>query len=140
MSGSSWLCTLAPAELFAQLDGILTVDLQGPGNYPVDAVGGPLHRDRLNAVCGGKTANSQHRIANAVLVCEDDGEAVRVDIEGWTVGHLSKIDARHYRQLLAAGGFEGMPGICSAKIVGGWYRGEGDEGDYEVKLDLRVRS
>ena len=140
MTSSSWLCSLSPADLFAQLElhAIPTADLPGPGNYPVDVVVEEHHQDGLNGICGGKTANGQHRITNAVLVCEDDGEAVRVDIEGWTVGHLRSRDARRYRQQLIAGGNEGMPGICSAKIVGGWYRGEGDEGDYEVKLDLQA--
>jgi hypothetical protein len=122
--------------------GLTYIDLPGPGTYLGDVVGESHYQDALNVICGGKTERGHHKIVKALLVCEDpnpyDSHAVRVDIEGKTVGHLSRMNARHFREELIAGGFAGITGVCSAEIVGGWDRGGGDEGHYGVKLDLRV--
>jgi hypothetical protein len=55
----------------------------------------------------------------ASLVPEDDNpyddQAVRVEIQGHRVGHLSRADARQYRRI-----FEKNPIPLQALIVGGW--------------------
>jgi hypothetical protein len=118
------------------------IELLGPGTYHGDIVGESHYQDALNAICGGKTERGHHKVVKALLVCEDsnpyDNQAVRIDIEGKTVGHLSRMNARHFREEMIAGGFAGITGVCSAEIVGGWDRGGDDTGHYGVKLDLRV--
>jgi hypothetical protein len=75
----------------------------------------------------------------AQLVLESDNphdsNAVRVDVSGYPVGHLSRDDAIQYREVLAQRGLQGTQCTCEARIVGGWSRGR-DRGDYGVTLDL----
>jgi hypothetical protein len=118
--------------------------MPGPGTYLADIVGESHYQDALDAICGGKTERGHHKIVKALLVCENnnpaDNQAIRVDIEGKTVGYVSRLNARRIRRQLIKGGFAGLTGLCSAKIVGGWDRGGEDTGYYGVKLDLQVRT
>ena len=76
----------------------------------------------------------------AELVFDDanpyDSNAVRVEIHGEKVGHLSRTAAERFR----AQSGRAFPGIsrfrCRALIRGGWDRGAGDLGHFGVKLDL----
>ena len=65
-----------------------------------------------------------------------DSMAVRVDINGTTVGYLSRDHARTYRRGLSKAGYGTANAYCEALIRGGWDRGEGDRGFYGVYLDL----
>jgi hypothetical protein len=67
-----------------------------------------------------------------------DDKAVRVAIEGRTVGYLSRNDARSYRKQLKHLGHARIVCNCRAVIVGGWRRSRSDEGHFGVKLDLPV--
>lgn len=62
--------------------------------------------------------------------------AVRVDVQGQTVGHLSRELARQYRKQLERAGYGSTDAYCDARIRGGWDRGEGRRGHYGVFLDL----
>ena len=79
------------------------------------------------------------RRSSPSLVLEDnnryDKKAVRVDIEGETVGYLSKENARKFRRKFS---FKGKVFECDAIIIGGWDRGGGDTGHYGVRLDLEI--
>lgn len=118
----------------------LIVDLSGPGTFSIQIVGESHYQDAIEAICGGRTEDGVNMIMNAVLIHEDDNphdnKAVRVDIEGMTVGYLDRNNAREYRQKLKKAGYPGMNAKCSALIVGGWDRGEDDRGFFGVKLDL----
>jgi len=131
--------------LFSWLFGKASQDetvanLPGPGTYSVDIVGESKYQPALEAICGGRTDESQETIVVATLVHEDDNpydnRAIRVDIQGRTVGYLSRENARQYRKAIRDGGYPGITATCSAMIVGGWDRGRGDRGHYGVKLDL----
>ncbi len=66
----------------------------------------------------------------ARLVHEDgnshDPLAIRVDVDGHTVGYHTRAAARIYRRWLAAQGGAGRTATCSAVIVGGWkHRAQG---------------
>ncbi len=115
-------------------------NLPGPGTYSVDIVGESKYQSALEAICGGRTDESQEKIVVATLVHEDnnpyDNKAIRVDVESHTVGYLSREDARQYRKSLKAAGHPGITATCSAIIVGGWDRGDGDIGHFGVKIDL----
>ena len=114
--------------------------LPGPGTFSTDIVGESNYQSALEAICRGRTDESQEKIVEAVLVHEDnnpyDDKAIRVDIQGKTVGYLSRENARQYRERLEEADYKGTTATCSAKIVGGWDRGPEDKGHFGVKLDL----
>ncbi len=64
-----------------------------------------------------------------------DVNAMRVDIDGMTVGYLSRKDAVTLRKRLREQGVDG-PVSASALIVGGWDRGRDDVGSFGVRLDV----
>jgi hypothetical protein len=98
-----------------------------------------LHYQKaLKALAGPKCEDGVEHVEHyckATLVLENnnphDDKAVRVDIDGRTVGYLSRDMAREYRRKVASGSM-----TVQALIVGGWNRGGGDTGHYGVKLDL----
>lgn len=114
--------------------------LPGPITFSIDIVGELKYQSALESICGWRTDESQEKIVEAVLVYEDDNPydnmAIRVDIQGQTVGYLSRENARQYRKRLEEAGYHGITATCVAKIVGGWDRGSGDKGYFGVKLDL----
>lgn len=107
----------------------------GPGKFEFDIVGEGSYQSALRAIAGAKTEEGVEHFCTAVLVLEDDNphdsKAVRVDIDGRTVGYLSRKHAREYRKQVSRGTM-----TVPAVIVGGWKRGRGDTGHYGVKLDL----
>lgn len=115
-------------------------NLPGPGTYAIDVVGESNYQVALEAICGGRTDDGHDITVMATLVHEDDNphdnKAIRVDIDGETVGYLSRKDARQYRKKIAEAGCPGIVATCSAMIVGGWDHGGGDIGHFGVKLDL----
>ena len=114
--------------------------MPGPGTYSLDIVGESHYQTELETICGGHTKEGHRKIVEAVLIHEDDNQkdnkAVRVDIEGETVGHLTREDARQHRKNMKREGYPGADVECSAMIVGGWDRGKGNIGYFGVKLDL----
>lgn len=116
--------------------------LPGPGTYEFDIVGESKYQGALEAICGGRTEDSAEHVTEAVLYLEDsnphDNLAVRVDIDGRTVGYLSRKDARSYRQQLKQLGHDRLVCRCDAMVVGGWRRSRTDQGYFGVKLDLPV--
>ena len=112
----------------------------GPGTYSVDVVGESHYQQALERICGGRTENSQRLVVEAFLVLEDDNphdsRAVRIFIQGKTVGYLDRETARSFRERMAEIGLTPAAAKCSVIIVGGWDRGDGDRGHFGVKLDL----
>ena len=121
-------------------DTQIKVTLPGPDTYSFDIVGESHYQKALKAICGERTADGANHKVIAVLILDDDNpydsKAVRVDISGETVGHLSKKFAREYRKALKKTGNPDANASCRAVIVGGWDRGGGDRGSFGVKLDL----
>lgn len=116
--------------------------LNGPGSYLFDIVGESKYQGALEQICGGRTEDGAEKYVRACLNLEDanpfDDQAVRVDIDGRTVGYLSRTSARHYRKRLTELGHLRIVCECDAIIVGGWDRGDGDKGHFGVRLDLPV--
>jgi len=107
-----------------------------PGSF--DVVGESNYQDNIEAICGGRKADGEEREVEAVLVLEDgnqyDSLAVRIDVQGKTVGYLSRQSARAYREWLQEIGHQGVWAIWDAMIRGGWDRGQGDRGHYGVEV------
>ena len=116
------------------------VDIEGTGEFRIDIVGESHYQNTLNNITGGKTPEGHNIEINALLFYDDDNpndnKAVAVTIAGDIVGYLDRDLARQYRKQMKEGGFEGNPGACKALIVGGWDRGNDDEGHYGVRLDI----
>ncbi len=115
------------------------LEINGNGEYALDIVGESHYQDALSEICGGKTRDSHDLDRLATLVFENnpnDQNAVRVDIEGKTVGYLQRPHAQQLRRQITGSGFPNTILSCSAKIVGGWDRGKGKEGYFGVKLDI----
>lgn len=110
----------------------------GPGLFALDIVGESSYQSVLSAIAGGKTEEGVRKICEATLVLDNgnrhDNKAVRVEIRGRTVGHLSRQDARRYR----AGNPKKSERV-PALIIGGWDRGRYDEGMFGVKLDCSLQ-
>ena len=115
--------------------------IKGPGTFSLDIVGESYHQDVLEEVCGGRTPDG-HRKEIEVLILNDDqnphdNKAVAVcTADGRLVGHLSRKHAREYRKRMAEAGAGKHPALCQALVVGGWDRGNGDTGNFGVKLDI----
>jgi hypothetical protein len=111
-----------------------------PGHYGVEVVGESNYQGALEAICGGRSPDGVEKYVKANLVLEDsnpyDENAVRVDIDGSTVGYLSRHAARTYRERLKANDVTSKSAQCSAVIRGGWDRGRNDKGHFGVRLDL----
>lgn len=116
------------------------VYLEGPGLFGTAIVGESHYQAVLEYICGGRTDDGADEVVIARLVLEDenpyDTQAVRVEIEGHTVGYLSRSDARLYRERLTVAGQPRIIGQCTARIRGGWDRGPEDRGLFGVYLDI----
>lgn len=116
-----------------------THHLQGTGKYSFPIVGESFYQRAIDAVAGPKTPDGVDVLATATLVLDDfnrhDNKAVRVEIEGQVVGHLSKDNAVKYRAWLKSHGIKNATCTADARITGGWQRGSG-EGDYGVSLNF----
>lgn len=92
--------------------------LPGNGEYGFEIVGEASYQKALRAIAGpGKVRHEC--IATIHLEDENphDNKAVRVDIEGRTVGYFSRADARRYRKQIAKHG--PITSECDALILGG---------------------
>jgi NAD-dependent DNA ligase len=116
--------------------------LQGSGAFALPIVGESHYLETLEAICGPRSNDGEDRRVEAQLVLENDNPhdsmAVRVDIQGQTVGYLSREHARQYRRQLERAGYASTDAYCNACIRGGWDRGEDDQGHYGVFLDLPI--
>lgn len=76
----------------------------------------------------------------AYLIPDDnnpyDDKAVRIDIDGMQVGHLSREDARSFRRRLGAKKLTGQITTCGAKLIGGYVK-DGKQLSYGVVLDIK---
>lgn len=92
--------------------------LPGNGEYAFEIVGEASYQKALRAIAG---AGKVRHECTAIIRLEDDNpydnKAVRVDIDGRTVGYFAKADARRYRKQLAKHG--DIDCECDALILGG---------------------
>ncbi len=119
--------------------------LPGSGQYRIDVAGESFYRESFLALAGPRTIEGVRIDARAVLALQDnnpyDKHAVRVTIQGYPVGHLSRDDARALRRMVRYGPLSVHEVFeCMARIVGGWDRGDGDTADFGVRLDLDLDS
>lgn len=114
--------------------------LKGNGSFSFEIVGEASYQSNLLRLAGGRKMDSVALKRSALLILEDDNQydsnAVKVSIDGLTVGYFSRKGAVSFRSRLKGMGVRSKEVACPAIIVGGWDRGDGDIGSFGVKLDL----
>lgn len=111
--------------------------LEGGGGFDFDIVGESKYQGNLLGIAGPKSEDGCEVEREATLIREPrnahDGNAIRVDIGGRTVGYVPRADARAIAPIMDKKGIGAVR--ADALIVGGWLR-KGGEGSFGVKLDL----
>jgi len=114
--------------------------LKGNGSFSLEAVGESHYQEALEHICGSRCEDGVDDEFEALVVFDDgnrfDSEAVRVQIAGRIVGYLSRPAARVLRAELPRLAPGARAAFCRARVRGGWDRGEGDRGDFGVRLDV----
>ena len=104
----------------------------------VEVVGESYYQEALEKICGGKCREGHEKEMPALIVREKDNpydaNAIKVTIDGMKVGHLNRMMAERLAPALDARGISQIEGV--ALIVGGWDRGEKDQGHFGVSLQL----
>ena len=108
--------------------------------YDFQIVGESFHQDHLEDVAGGKNEEQCDLIKSAILMMDssnpNDPMAIAVFVDNGHVGYVPGYACVQMRSELAAIVKDRRPVFCAAKIVGGWDRGNGDEGSYGVRLNI----
>lgn len=105
------------------------------GIFATHVMGEQYHRENLEQLCGPSTGEDDLRIVAQLIPEKDnpfDANAVRVDIEGLTVGHLSREDALVFRKRLRRVIEAGRPIMCEARVR---RNDRGNRSYYEVYLE-----
>lgn len=113
------------------------IDLPGAGRYfGLNVVGESFNTRNIARIDKqhGQPGNACFMPAHLIMETNNrhDKNAVRVEIAGLQVGHLSRADAKAYRQLIGATGTPNAVGRCEAKITH-----HGDD-VWSVRLDTEV--
>ncbi len=116
---------------------------QGPerARQTFAVVGESQYQRALERICGGRPKEPADHPCRARLVPEPtnkyDPNAIMVQVDGMTVGYLSRGAARKYAPIAA---LLSEPLECAALIVGGWRRSAEDQGSFGIRLDLPIAS
>src|SRR2546428_14035176 len=98
--------------------------LRGSGEFALPIVGESHYQEALEAICGPRSDEGEDRLVEARLVLENDkphdSMAVRVDLQGQSVGYLSREHARQYRKQLERARHASPDAHCNTRIVSGW--------------------
>ena len=116
-----------------------TLRLQGGGKFEFAVLGVSRYRSALEKICDA--GQPDPKTVEALLVPEDanprDKSAVRVEVEGRTVGYLPTEIAEAYRRRLLESGYPGARSRCKARIIARMHSSMGGRtADYSVRLDL----
>jgi len=107
------------------------------GKFHVPVVGVTFHQEALQIICGNKREEGVPIYKQAIMIPEndnpEDANAVRIDIGGETVGHLSRRNATVWRGKMISENRSGEF-MCLSQII--WDRGYIAEGSYGVLLDI----
>lgn len=104
-------------------------------------VGEASYQQALEVIGQGRTQSGTARQdVHAVLVRDPtnvhDSNAVRVEVEGHTVGFLPRDDAPRFHAVLEELRSSNRSAVCRALLIGGWDRGPDDRGHIGIVLIL----
>lgn len=104
-------------------------------------VGESFYQADLKRIAGDHGDRSVHVEVVALLKPEDDNphddKAVSVWVKGYKVGHLDRDDARSFRRRLSSKKLTKQVTACSAVVMGGFTRGNGERASYGVQLFIK---
>lgn len=106
--------------------------------FPIDVVGESFYGKSFAKICMGKIPEDGVNIVELCRVIpEDDNEhdenAVRVELRGLKVGHLSRDSAKRYRKKYGTHVAE-----CYASLTGGFVLEDGGRANYSVSLEFEL--
>lgn len=111
------------------------------GDYDCEVVGESFYQPVLKALMGDPKDPAMDGRGTAILVPDDsnphDNKAVKVTVQGFTIGHLSRDDARSYRRRLASKKLGMVPASCGVQITGGYTLADGSQAHYGAVLDIQ---
>ncbi len=109
--------------------------------YDFEVVGESNYQDVLKTLRGNLDDPAMDGIGTAILVPEDtnphDNQAVKVTVQGFTIGYLSREDARSFRRRLAAKKLGMVPSSCGLLITGGYMLEDGSQAFFGAQLDMK---
>lgn len=109
--------------------------------YEFDIVGESFYQGALLDIVGSKSEDSVEILKPAVVMRDlsntYDANAVAVYIDESKVGYIAKDEAKEFCDAIKRSGFDSNSAFdVQAMIVGGWKRGNGDEGKFGVRLNV----
>lgn len=107
----------------------------------LDVVGEQSYQANLARLVGDHGSKSVKVSVTALIRPEDDNphdeKAVGIWIDGYKVGHLGRDDARSFRRRLSAKKLSNQATACSALVMGGFIRDNGERASYGVQLLIK---
>lgn len=107
------------------------------GRYDVIVVGVSFYQKALEKICNKTRREGLNVFTQADVIPDNDNphdnHAVRIEIDGETVGHLSRKNAILWRSKMISDNHSGVV-KCPAKI--GWDKNYNEEGSYGVWLNI----
>src|SRR5437660_1559178 len=127
------------SQLFgADSDKPVVATIQGTGQYACPVVGESHYQDALESICGGRAERGADKAVTARLIYEPENPydelAVRVDVQGRTVGYLDRQTARSFRNQLRLAAPNATIAQAAAVIRGVWDDGQ-TRGSVGIGLD-----
>jgi hypothetical protein len=106
-----------------------------------EVVGESHYQTDIARLAGDHNDQGALKKYTAMLIPEDgnayDNKAIRVEIEEFTVGNLSKIDARSFRRRLGTKKLSRQVTSCDAVVKGGHLMRNGKYASYGVSLAIK---
>ncbi len=107
-------------KLYAERESVF---VQGSGQYDLEVISESRRQKYLEVLCGGYSIKGSKQEVVAKLHYENsntsDKNAIRVVVNGGTVGYLSPENASLYRKKIEKSGQDGIIVSCKARILGG---------------------
>ena len=127
------------SEFITEIEDVF---IDGDGHFDLEVVGESHYQRHLRVLSERYSKKGNDRELIARLHYENtnphDRKAIRVVIDGGTVGYLTRKDARLFRKRVEKVRPEGLIISCDAEIIGGKRVGFFKKTDYGVWLDLPI--
>ncbi len=106
------------------------------GESSVEVVGESFHQDELLSLAGGRRSYGGVDLQAVAELVPVEGDGIEVQVEGRTVGFLSRPDAQRFAGLIEDSVVQHGFATARASIRGGWDRGGDDVGLFGVSLSM----
>lgn len=136
-AGGGGLTITQPAGLPKGCAGFI----RSNGHFEFEIVGEYYYQDALKRIMRAAPVRGLRQEFTAMIIPESDnphdGLAVRIEINGETVGRIQRDEARLWREQLKQAGFRGKTLACRARVVAEAPRYDADDDwTFQVYLDI----